>query len=507
MKIEASRASVAEISADMLIVLAGKDEMRAPAKGRKSKVPRSGTSLAALDGACGGLVTRELRRRGFKGGDGEIAVLAPVTDRLGSVVVTGWQPRRGIAEFEQLSAFRRLGAMLYEQAEKLQARKVCLSAHHIDIDDDRVAAALLEGIMLSGYRFLRYKTPEARTWRGIDEITVLSQRRISARVVGELQIMCDATSMARDLVNMPPRDCTPTFIARKAREVAKRGKLGIKIFDRAQLARMGANALLAVAQGSTEPPYLIRLHYKPRGRSSKVVNLVGKGITFDSGGLSIKTAAGMETMKCDMAGAAAVLATMQAIAALKPRVEVRAYIPTCENMINGHATRPGDVVRAMNGKSIEILNTDAEGRLILADALSLVGREKGDLIIDLATLTGACVVALGTEYAGLFSNDDKLAERLIGAGVLSGERLWRMPLASEYRDLIKGAVADIKNTGGPWGGAITAALFLKEFVPESAKWAHIDIAGPAFAEGARSHIHKGGVGFGVRTLIRYLQGR
>jgi len=293
---------------------------------------------------------------------------------------------------------------------------------------------------------------------------------------------------------------------RKARDIAKKGKLQLKILDRERLAKLGANALLAVSQGSSEPPYLMKLTYKPKGRSARVLSLVGKGITFDSGGLSIKTAAGMETMKCDMSGAAAVLATMQAIAILKPKFEVRAYVPTCENMINGKATRPGDVVKAMNGKTIEILNTDAEGRLILADAISLAVKEKCNHVIDLATLTGACVVALGPEYAGLFSNDHKLADKLVQCGELSGEAFWRMPLAPEYREFIKSPVADIKNTGGPWGGAITAALFLKEFVDDNS-WAHLDIAGPAFSDSNKGYIKRGGVGFGVRTLLRYVLGK
>jgi leucyl aminopeptidase len=268
---------------------------------------------------------------------------------------------------------------------------------------------------------------------------------------------------------------------------------------------MKAGALLAVAQGSEEPPYLLRLSYKPkRVTNKKVIALVGKGVTFDSGGLSIKTGSGMETMKCDMSGAAAVIATMQAVATLKPGIEIRAYVPTTENMINGVATRPGDVVRAMSGKTIEILNTDAEGRLILADALHLAQQDKCDVIIDLATLTGACMVALGTDYAGLFSNNDGLTQRLQSAGDRAGERLWRMPLAKEYKNWIKSPVADIKNIGKSFGGAITAALFLEEFIGE-VEWAHLDIAGPAFVDGESGYIKRGGVGFGVRTLLNYLR--
>jgi leucyl aminopeptidase len=279
----------------------------------------------------------------------------------------------------------------------------------------------------------------------------------------------------------------------------------VQVFDKARLAKMKAGALLSVAQGSQTPPYLIKMTYKPTGRTKrKVISLVGKGVTFDSGGLSIKSGAGMMDMKCDMSGAATVIAAMQAIAAVKPSCEVRAYIPATENMINGRATRPGDVVKASNGKSIEILNTDAEGRLILADALCLAEKDGCDQIIDLATLTGACLVALGKDYAGLYSTSEKMVKGLSEAAAHAGERVWHMPLADEYRSLIKSSVADIKNIGGPHGGSITAALFLQEFV-ENTDWAHLDIAGPAFTASASDYISKGGVGFGVGTLVRYVQ--
>ena len=270
---------------------------------------------------------------------------------------------------------------------------------------------------------------------------------------------------------------------------------------------MGANSLLAVSYGSDQPPYLIRMTLKPKKKSSKVIALVGKGITFDSGGLSIKPASGMEDMKIDMAGAAAVLGAMQALSELNPKVEVRAYIPTTENMTGGSATRPGEVAKAMSGKTIEILNTDAEGRLILADALCLAEKDGCDVIVDLATLTGACMVALGNDYAGLFSDDDKLVAALEVAATEAGERLWRLPLAKEYKKLIESSVADIKNTGGRYGGAITAALFLQEFITnKKTRWAHLDIAGPAATESEQGYIKRGGVGFGVRTLVNLVRG-
>jgi leucyl aminopeptidase len=262
--------------------------------------------------------------------------------------------------------------------------------------------------------------------------------------------------------------------------------------------------LLGIAKGSDEDPKFIRLAYKGTGK--KTIVLVGKGITFDSGGLSLKPDSGMETMKMDMAGAATVLGIFSALKTVKPAVNVVGLIAACENMPSGKAIKPGDVVTALNGKTIEIINTDAEGRVILADALSYASQfEKPDALIDLATLTGACMVALGEEIAGLFSNDKELAETLKTSAQKTGERVWEMPLVPEYRELIKGKVGDIKNSAGKkYGGAITAALFLENFVDPKIHWAHIDIAGPAFEEKGKPLTPYGGTGFGVRMLLDFI---
>ncbi len=260
--------------------------------------------------------------------------------------------------------------------------------------------------------------------------------------------------------------------------------------------------MLAVSQGSHEPAYIAKLTYKPKKPSKKILALVGKGVTFDSGGLSLKTASGMETMKGDMSGAGAVLGAMQAISHLKPDIEVRGYIVTVENMPSGSATRPGDVVRAMNGKTIEILNTDAEGRLILADCLHLAEKEGATAIVDIATLTGAIVVALGSQCAGLFSDNRELANMIMKAGDASGERFWRMPLIKEHIQIAKSKIADYKNMGvAGSGGSIFAAVFLSLFVKHT-PWAHLDIAGVFLSDRDKGHLRIGGVGFGVRTLAR-----
>jgi leucyl aminopeptidase len=306
---------------------------------------------------------------------------------------------------------------------------------------------------------------------------------------------------------------TPDELLSRARKViaGKRGRVRLKAFGRSALRRMKAFSLLGVARGSDAEPYLIHLEYRPQKRSKgqKVITLVGKGITFDSGGLSIKTGKGMEDMKCDMAGAACVLSVLRAILNLppseQPKHEIHILIPTAENMINGDSLKPGDVISAMNGKTIEVLNTDAEGRLILADALSYSKKLKSDLIIDLATLTGACIVALGPDYAGMFSNDRAIEQKLLRAGELSGEHLWPLPLATEYRGQMESDVADIKNIGNGGPGAILGALFLKEFVPEKTPWVHLVIAGPAFSSRSNEYIKRGGTGFGVLTLMRLLR--
>ena len=459
--------------------------------------------FSTLNRHLDGIVSEALKRGDFKG-KGKDVVHLPIFTSFPhkNLVILGFEGG-GRATFDQVNAYRKLGSTLFRHAQRHGIESVTLVADGLELKREAYLEALVEGFALAGYTFDYYKSKRS-TERKRSVLTIVSQATLSRGAVDAALTMSMGAMLARDLINTPPRDCTPRYLVSQSRSVAKKGGLKIDVLDRKKLTALGANALLAVAQGSDEPPYLIKLTYRPRGKAKRVISLVGKGITFDSGGLSIKTGQGMETMKYDMSGAAAVIGAMHTIAAMKPNVEVRAYIPTTENMINGHATRPGDVVKAVNGKTIEILNTDAEGRLILADALSLAEREGCDIMVDLATLTGACVVALGTHYAGLFTDDDGLAKALQGAGDLSGEQLWRLPLAPEYRDLIKSPIADIKNTGGRWGGAITAALFLKEFVAKT-RWAHLDIAGPAFAEGEEHHVKRGGVGFAVRTLVRFVR--
>jgi leucyl aminopeptidase len=300
--------------------------------------------------------------------------------------------------------------------------------------------------------------------------------------------------------NEPANYMTPSKMAEIAKDIADKHDLEIKVYGREDMEAMDMGALLGVAKGSNEPPRLIVLNYRGDKQSEKTLGFLGKGITFDSGGISIKPSDGMADMKADMAGAAAVMTAVAAIAQLKLRINVTAIIPATENLPSGTALKPGDVLQAMNGKTIEVISTDAEGRLILADALSYAQKLGLSPLIDLATLTGACRIALGLLYSGLFGNDQGLIDKVLGSGHRTGEKMWYMPMPGEYKEQIRSEIADIKNTGNRYGGAITAALFLAEFVNDT-PWVHIDIAGPRISNKESGYIVKGATGFGVRTLI------
>ena len=374
---------------------------------------------------------------------------------------------------------------------------------------DAVQAAA-EGLGLGAYRFDRLKTKTKPKDAGeLKRVIVLGERGWASadmkRAVNRAAVLVDAVAWARDLVNLPAGDLPPAAIAREAQAMAKETGLSCKVWTETQLKAKGFGGILGVGQGSVNPPRLIELTYTGAGKATPIA-LTGKGIAFDSGGLSLKDAAGMETMKDDMGGAASILATMRAIALLKPKVNVIAAIPCAENMPSGSAQKPGDVIRHYGGITSEVLNTDAEGRLVLADALALLAERKPQLIVDTATLTGACMIALGPDVAGAMGNDDDLAREVIDAGAAVGEPIWQLPLFRDYRALIDSNVADVKNIGKRYGGAITAALFLAEFVGDT-PWVHLDIAGPAFSENGNDLGPKGGTGVPVRTLVRFLLDR
>ncbi len=319
-------------------------------------------------------------------------------------------------------------------------------------------------------------------------------------------ILAEAQNFSRDLGNEPANRMTPTVMAKQAQEMAAAYGLDIEVLDRDRMQQLGMGSLLGVAQGSDEPPVLIVLRYQPAGgaKSKDHLALIGKGVTFDSGGISIKPAEGMEKMKYDMCGAAAVIGAMRAIAQLKPPVTVTGFVPSVENMLNGRAQRPGDIVKSLSGKTIEVLNTDAEGRLILNDAITYAKKLGCTHLVDAATLTGAIVVALGFVNTGAFTNNDALLGRVMAAGKEEGEKMWHMPLDDDYKDLLKSTFADLANIGGRWGGAISAAWFLKEFA-EDTPWVHLDIAGTAYLDDAKPHLAKGPTGVCVRTFAKLAQ--
>ena len=371
------------------------------------------------------------------------------------------------------------------------------------------AGAVAEGLGLGAYRFDRYRSKEAKAEGGLKRVMVLGSEKADARAaraaVKEAAIMVDAVSWARDLVNTPAGDLPPAQIAREAQAMAKQVGLTCKVWNEKQLADGGFNGILGVGRGSVNPPRLIELTYTGAGWATPIA-FTGKGIAFDSGGLSIKDAKGMETMKYDMGGAASILATMKVIAQLKPKINVIAAIPCSENMPSGSAQKPGDVITHRGGTTSEVLNTDAEGRLVLADALAYLAEKEPELIVDTATLTGACVVALGERIAGAFGNDPGLTQELVAVGDITGEPIWELPLFEGYRTVIDSPIADIKNIGDRWGGAITAAWFLARFVGDT-PWVHLDIAGPAFADRVHDLGPRGATGVPVRTLVRFVRER
>jgi len=448
-------------------------------------------------GAAADLDLGFLAERGFEGRVGEAMA---VPSGRGTWIALG------VGEAEKVTAetLRRAAAAFVRAAwQNTAASTTLLAAAPADLDPALAAQAVVEGASLAAYKFSRYKA-DPKPCR-IESLAVVGSGDQALHGVDRGARVAAAVALARDLVNEPAKSMTPRLLAERAAEVAEAEGLTLTVLDEGAILAEGLGGLAGVAAGSEEPARLIELVYDPPSPVGAVA-LVGKGITFDSGGLSIKTAEGMETMKTDKSGAAAVLGAMSVIAALAPPVKVVAIIPATENMPGGAATKPGDVLTIRNGKTVEVLNTDAEGRLVLADGLSLAVEAGVDAIIDVATLTGACIVALGRKVAGLMGNHAGWIDQVGQAAARAGEDVWPLPLPEDYRKQIDSEVADVKNIGGGrYGGALTAGLFLREFVGDT-PWAHLDIAGPARSEEDEGYVQKGGTGFGVRTLIEAVTG-
>ncbi|MCK6529504.1 leucyl aminopeptidase [Myxococcota bacterium] len=471
--------------------------------------PKKSAVFQELDAAADGSAEAAVRDEKFTGKAGETLLLPGMT-RVGcrQVLLVGLGERREITE----RSYRDLGGHAGARARKAGFQRIGF-ALETAVEGrggfgPRQAQALAEGLVLGGYRFQKYLKAEDQDAFDVQDVRVLyPARKGAAEVVEAMEAgrkVADAQCLARDLVNEPANVATPPYMVEYARRLAAEKGLEVRVLERPELEARGMGALLAVSQGTQHPPFLVHLTWRPGGEVKRRVALVGKCLTFDSGGYDIKPPDGMLDMKIDMGGAAAVLGTMAGIADLKPQAEVHGIFAATENMIGPAAYRPGDVLRAANGKTIEVGNTDAEGRLTLADALCYASELEVDTIVDAATLTGACVVALGTDYAGLYTDSDRLARQLVEAGESADEKLWRMPMPKEYRELFKGEVAELKNVGPRWGGSITAAMFLKEFVSPDKRWAHLDIAGPVHADKGRPSTPKGGTGYPVRLLLRWL---
>ncbi len=372
-----------------------------------------------------------------------------------------------------------------------------------NMDADETAFLVADALAQSDYKYDQYVTVKKDPKKIAISGTVIAPDANAKRLTPKAQALAAAVTTVRDLANGPANVVTPTFLAERAAEVCKEVGVKCTVYGRREIERMKMGGLLAVNRGSSEEPRFVVMEYTPKKAKTHVA-LVGKGITFDSGGISIKPSEKMEEMKFDMCGAAAVIGIIEGAARLELPVKLTAVFGATDNLPSGSAYKPGEIITMMNGKTVEIINTDAEGRMLLGDALHFACERKPDHLIDYATLTGACVVALGSEAAGLFSNSEELARKLIQSGERVGERLWRLPAWDEYKELIRSEWADMKNTGGRWGGAITAAVFLKEFVT-CPSWAHLDIAGTAYADSENAREARGATAAGVRVTLDFLQ--
>ncbi len=457
---------------------------------------------AVIDEALEGAISRLISQGEIKGKLNEITVIHSL-GRLPAarVAVVGLGKKEGLTQDKVRGAAAATCRLLQKKSVDSIAT-IAQGAGIAGISPESAAQAVTEGALLGVYSFRKHMTKEAE-YGEIKQLQIVGSDKAELPVLvrgnDKGKILAEATNLARDMVNESANYMTPTRMAEMAAELARTRGLEIDILEKEQLQESGMGGLLGVAQGSQQPPKFIVLRYRGSDSAETDVALLGKGITFDSGGISIKPSEGMGEMKGDMAGGAAVMAAMSALAQLKPRTNVVAIIPATENLPSGSALKPGDILTAMNGKTIEIISTDAEGRLILADALSYARKLGARYIVDVATLTGACRVALGDVYTGAFGNNQEFINKVIAAGTEAGELIWQMPMHELYGEQIKSDVADIKNVGSRWGGAITGAQFLAEFVGDI-PWVHLYIAGTSMSEKERGYLVKGATGVPVRTL-------
>lgn len=462
----------------------------------------------SVDEESRGLIGELIESGDFEGKEGQVAVLftrgSLPAKRLAVVGL-------GKKEKFDLDKLRAASAKLAQKVRDIKLKSyatVLLAADQIKDGVERTAQSFVEGVELGLYQFTQFKTAEIEEIKKVDACTIVEadEGKIAAIEDGlkAAKIITEATNLARDLISNPSNVATPTMLANTAQAIAARCNFNIKIMDRAEVEKLGMGAFLGVAKGSDEPCKFIILEQNADRSDLDTIALVGKGITFDSGGISLKPAEKMEQMKDDMSGGAAVMCSMQAASQLNIPLHIVGLIPATENLPSGKAYKPGDILKSYSGKTIEVINTDAEGRLILADALSYACNYKPKAIIDLATLTGACIIALGNYVIGLMGNNQQLSEKIRKASEICGERVWQLPLWEDYYELIKSDIADVKNTGGRPAGTITGAAFLSKFVGDF-PWVHLDIAGPAWIEKDTGYLTKGATGAGVRLIVQFLR--
>ncbi len=464
--------------------------------------------LRQLEPQLAGVFKRAIKSKEFAGLSGETLLMHGGGDSVVERILLVGLGKEG--DFS-LRSLRQISSGVVKFLTEKQLDTFLLTLPQVALKKTTFCArvqAVAEGVLLADYRYDRYlparTAGQAVSLRCVELLMASDEdKEMVAVAVASAEAIVAGVGFARDLVNAPGNLKSPEYLAMQAVAMAEQVGISATLLDRREMERQGFGALLGVAQGSVRDPYLIVLEYRGGNKGDQPIALVGKGVTFDSGGISLKPGEKMDEMKMDMGGAATVLGTMQAAAQLQLPINLVAVVPTVENMPSGTAIRPGDILTSLSGKTIEVMNTDAEGRLILADALTYVERFKPCEVIDLATLTGACIIALGNQAAAILGNNDPLIQRIIKAGERSGERFWQLPLWDEYSEQIKSNFADVKNTGGRAAGTITAAAFLQKFAADY-KWAHLDIAGMAWAEQGKAGQPKGGTGFGVRALIEYL---
>lgn len=464
----------------------------------------SGAALD-LDKAGSGLVNGFLKNGDFSGKHSQTAVIYTQGALPAKRIAFIGLGRKNEINTEKIrSAYAKV--MQYLRGINIRETSIAVDFSLLPGNKNKIITTILEGALLGLYQYTNYKTVGREDIRAMESLNILVEKNEYKKVVDEVkrtQRIVSAVYLARDLVSAPANEMTPSILAGKAKEVSRKRNVNCKILDKARMKKLGMNALLGVAAGSKEEPQLIILEYRGGKKDKPPVVLVGKGLTFDSGGISLKPAEKMDEMKSDMAGGAAVIATIAAASDLRLPQNIVGIVPATENMPGGAACKPGDILKSYSGKTIEVVNTDAEGRLILADALSYASMYKPAAVIDIATLTGACIVALGEDVIGMLGTDEELKTRIRKAAGETGELIWELPLWENYSELIKSDIADYKNSGGRTAGTITGATFLGKFVGNY-PWVHLDIAGPAWSSKDKPYIPKGASGIAVRLLVEYL---